>query len=224
METSQQNVRFPLIYSIICILDLVAVILHEMGISSIPHYLFKPLLMPALVLYALPYGSRIAHFRTLIVALICGWMGDVYLLFPYKLFFMLGLGVFLIGHILYIRLLWPEVKFKENSLAYIITAALIVIAGVLLYFILPATPAEMQLPVSVYTCTILIMTILAGARKPIVGEVRFWYGFVGACLFLFSDSMIAINKFVFPFVGANFVIMLTYLAGQYGIVRGLIKE
>jgi len=47
----------------------------------------------------------------------------------------------------------------------------------------------------------------------------------GAYLFIISDSLIAINKFIFSseLIFAQPIIMLLYIAGQYFIVRGIIK-
>jgi len=43
-------------------------------------------------------------------------------------------------------------------------------------------------------------------------------------LFLLSDSMIAFNKFNSDIPLAGFLIMITYIAAQYLIMRGLILE
>ena len=40
---------------------------------------------------------------------------------------------------------------------------------------------------------------------------------MGALLFVLSDSLIGVNRFVSPFAGANIAIMLTYWLGQLGI-------
>jgi uncharacterized membrane protein YhhN len=43
---------------------------------------------------------------------------------------------------------------------------------------------------------------------------------VGALLFVISDSTLAINKFYKPFEMAGVIIMLTYGAAQFFIVKG----
>ena len=48
--------------------------------------------------------------------------------------------------------------------------------------------------------------------------------FIGSLLFLLSDSMLAFNKFHSEIPLAGFLIMLTYIAAQYLIMRGLILE
>lgn len=47
--------------------------------------------------------------------------------------------------------------------------------------------------------------------------------FLGALIFILSDSIIAVNKFYTPIPGAHFMIMLTYYLGQYGIASSAAK-
>jgi uncharacterized membrane protein YhhN len=44
----------------------------------------------------------------------------------------------------------------------------------------------------------------------------------GALLFIMSDAMIAINKFLNPLVQARLLIMATYIAAQFLIVKGVL--
>jgi uncharacterized membrane protein YhhN len=46
----------------------------------------------------------------------------------------------------------------------------------------------------------------------------------GALIFMLSDSMIAINKFLDPLPFASMMIMITYILAQYFIVSGLIMH
>jgi len=48
--------------------------------------------------------------------------------------------------------------------------------------------------------------------------------FYGAVLFLFSDSMLAYNKFVQPLPNAGLIIMASYMLAQYLIVLGSIER
>jgi uncharacterized membrane protein YhhN len=51
-----------------------------------------------------------------------------------------------------------------------------------------------------------------------------FYFLTGAILFVLSDSAIAINKFGHNFSGFSIVVMTTYLAAQYLIVTGYIRQ
>jgi len=61
-------------------------------------------------------------------------------------------------------------------------------------------------------------------RSGRVADISFKLVFVGSLLFLLSDSMIAFNKFHSDIPLAGFLIMITYIAAQYLIMRGLILE
>ncbi len=62
-----------------------------------------------------------------------------------------------------------------------------------------------------------VISVMAAAaisgrdNHPLVG--------LGAVLFVLSDSLIAINRFVTPVPGAGYAIMLLYYAGQYWLTH-----
>jgi uncharacterized membrane protein YhhN len=41
---------------------------------------------------------------------------------------------------------------------------------------------------------------------------------------LLSDAILAVNKFVAPFPAASVLIMLTYMAAQFLIVKGMVQS
>jgi uncharacterized membrane protein YhhN len=82
----------------------------------------------------------------------------------------------------------------------------------------------MKLPVTIYT--LVILTMVCGAINR-YGKVNFrsWLiVLIGAILFLFSDSGIAISKFLHPFCGSQVLIMSTYVTAQYLIVMGYLWQ
>ena len=72
--------------------------------------------------------------------------------------------------------------------------------------------------------TILIMLLMALHRLGNVSAMSFKYVIIGAALFVISDSMIAISKFVMSFPMDGVLIMATYGVGQYLIVEGFLKN
>ena len=74
-------------------------------------------------------------------------------------------------------------------------------------------------PVNLYAVVITAMALSAWNTKSKVDNTVFFSLLSGALLFMLSDSLIAINKFRVPLPAAGFWIMITYLAGQYLIVR-----
>ena len=55
-------------------------------------------------------------------------------------------------------------------------------------------------------------------------NVSFGLVFLGSILFMFSDSVLAINKFFKPVPAAGFWIMSTYILAQFLIIHGLVKH
>jgi uncharacterized membrane protein YhhN len=66
------------------------------------------------------------------------------------------------------------------------------------------------------------MAIAAVMRKGRTVDKSFIMVYSGALLFIMSDAMIAINKFLNPLVQARLLIMSTYIAAQLLIVKGIL--
>jgi uncharacterized membrane protein YhhN len=75
---------------------------------------------------------------------------------------------------------------------------------------------EAFIPVAVYMSAITAMGITAAFYRAPSTLV-----FAGALLFVASDSMIGINRFVTPFAGSSYAIMLTYYGAQLLILWGV---
>ena len=72
----------------------------------------------------------------------------------------------------------------------------------------PHVQGPLQIGVSVYILLILAMCILAWMQK------NPFYA-IGAWLFVFSDTILAWNKFVSPIEWAGYLIMIPYYLGQW---------
>ena len=219
-------------------LKLIAVLYFIVGVLFIVfHYLnieflmlfTKALIMPFLALYFfLGMKQTLNKFSYLILfALFFSWGGDILLqLIAYNdSFFMLGLISFLIAHIFYIIAFTSIKKTQSVVMKQPILAIPFLIYGIgLIWFLLPDLD-EMTIPVIVYATVILFMTVMALNRRGNVSTVSFTLVFVGAALFTFSDTLIAINKFSYPFEASRFLIMSLYITAQFLIVYGcLIQE
>jgi len=110
----------------------------------------------------------------------------------------------------------------SGSRAYLVIPVLVF--GIGLIYFLYGDLSGMRIPVIIYAIVILFM--LAGAINRIekVNRQSYFLVLTGAILFVISDSLIAINKFSFHFEYSGIVIMSTYLAAQYLIVTGYIKQ
>jgi len=193
--------------------------------SSWLNLIFKPLLMPLLALYFLSQKSN--HKKQILLALFFSWLGDLFLMFQHQkeIFFMLGLLSFLIAHIWYIVAFWMgktggDNIFKQKPWLFILILSYQVLFLLLLYPKL----GDLFLPVAIYATVICAMLAFSIWRLGHVNTQSFWLTFVGAFLFVLSDTTIAINKFLMPFSLAYPIIILLYCLGQYLIVRGIVKE
>lgn len=126
--------------------------------------------------------------------------------------FMAGLGAFLLAHICYI--VWFAMLAHRARPAWLVGP--VAYSLVFLAFLWPHLGA-MLVPVVVYAGVITAMLwralAVAADARPILLQPAAW----GALLFVLSDSLIAIDRFVAPLPAAALAIMLTYWSGQCGI-------
>jgi uncharacterized membrane protein YhhN len=80
----------------------------------------------------------------------------------------------------------------------------------------------LKIPVIIYALIICSMLLSSIYIYPIIKPPFNGFFVTGALLFVFSDSLLALNKFYHPFTLAGAGIMLTYCAAQYFIVIGVI--
>lgn len=183
----------------VCAVDLVAVLAG----SGVAHLVAKPLLMPLLAGYA---AARRAP-RLLIAALLCGWVGDVFLLADADLAFLLGMGGFAAGHLCYLRLFG---RARGALLPAVLYAAALAVFTALIW---GGLPAGLRLPLAGYS---LLLTAMA-YRSGVLGR----YAAAGGALFLLSDALIATGIADRPQLPApDFWVMLTYVAAQLLLTLG----
>lgn len=146
-------------------------------------------------------------------------LGDIFLDLPGQ-HFVQGLVSFLVAHFIYILLFvrnWPR-PLRPGGGQLALTAAVLVYSLLLASWLSPSL-GKLAGPVMVYICAITVMaasTIFAGFAKP--------YIWIGALLFMLSDSMIAAGRFKTPVPLSNYLIWATYYLGQYGIAIGFLRE
>lgn len=164
----------------------------------------------------------------LLAALIFSWGGDVLLMGTGDLYFMLGLGSFLLAHVFYIFTFRQFRNEDETNalqgLQRIRFAFPIVLFGTGLVIILYPNLGGLTVPVLIYAGVLTVMVLNALFRFGQTNASSFAYVFGGAILFMVSDSILAINRFLEPIEGAGIWIMLTYIAAQFFIVKGLLKH
>lgn len=216
--------------------------------NDVIRFCSKPLLMIVLIiLYAKSITGPANGFHKLMVAaFFFSWIGDVALMFVPRFaedltlmgfakdpnFFLVGLVGFLIAHLLYVGAFARITHKTAEALLpknWWMLVPLVLYMAVLLLQLVPAINAKPEtqpflIPVLVYSTVIATMTLFAINRYRRVNDQSFALVFAGALLFMFSDSIIAINKFVAPFETARIAIMVLYITAQYLIARGALKQ
>lgn len=184
----------------------------------------KPLLILILLWYYLAKST--VHRQLLVYALLACWAGDCLLMFTDASpnFFLAGLTAFLTGHLLYIfcfRSLTVPAATRTSVSVYLLCAVPVAFAGWLIVRLWPGL-GSFQVPVVMYTLVIAVMFIHAARRLNRANIKSFVLLLTGAFLFMVSDSLLAFNMFGSPLPFAGLLIMSTYLAAQYLIVRGVL--
>lgn len=220
------------LYLIIAAIQVYAVAANQTTLQ----FASKPLLMVVLVAFyiASVKGSWNLTHKLMVAAFCFSWVGDVALMFVYKNenFFLLGLVGFLITHILYTLAFAKVTDPKAPALfpkRIWVTIPLLIYMGALLSLLIPAIynnehNRQVLIPVLVYTGAISVMVAFAINRFKRVNDNSFLLVFGGALLFMVSDSIIAINKFLSPFEAAGILIMALYMGGQYLIAKGMLSQ
>lgn len=195
------------------------------------NFITKPFLVSSLAAwYYLSIKGNWGNINSMFLLGLCfSVLGDSLLMFVEtkgEIFFLLGLGSFLITHLCYIIAfaIFPSLKLGTLStnkmLAIPFLAALI---GVL-SFLWPDL-GSFRLPVLLYAIVIIAMSAFCFNMKNRIPYSVFLSLFVGAILFVISDLTIAIVKFKFenvPPALSGLAIMMTYLLGQFSLTNGMI--
>lgn len=237
---------FAFLYAVIGIIEVYA----EVSGTKLLHFISKPLLMVVLIAF---YYSSIAKpvsafHKMLLFAFAFSWVGDVALMFvpsneldthyfgipKHENFFLLGLVGFLITHVLYAIAFSKVSNRKIKSILsskWWILIPLVIYMVFLLQWVFPAILANEKTkpflaPVAVYTTVISIMVVFAINRFQRVNVSSFNFVMIGVLLFMFSDSIIAIDKFVYEgkLFMASTMIMALYITAQYLIAKGCLLQ
>jgi uncharacterized membrane protein YhhN len=178
----------------------------------------KPATLVLLIATAIALGAADhAAGRWLLLALVFGLAGDVLLLGDTTARFRAGLAAFLLGHLAYA---WCFVGLGLGPawllLPGVVTAGLALSAA---RHVVGAAHrdggAALAGPVVAYMLVISVMTLVAWLTgRPAVA--------VGATVFVVSDTVLALNRFVRPLAWAPVTVMVTYHVGQALIVWGVL--
>ena len=184
--------------------------------GSLP-YSFVHKALPIFILLFMALIKLTGTSRILISsALFLSVTGDILLALDLQQGFIYGLLAFAFAHLCYAACFY---RWKNWQKHYVwLFAGLALHLTAMLYFILPAS-GQLQIPVVFYMAVIAVMTVTA-----IMVKTSNWYILLGALLFVVSDSLLAVNKFIIALPFENILIMSSYYAAQYFLLIGCIKK
>ena len=179
----------------------------------------KPLVLVALIVVALVLGAPDSTAGIwLLVALLFGLVGDVALLGDTLGRFQAGLSAFLVGHLAFV-VCFVELGLHPHWWSSPFGLAALAIALVATSRVLPethlASGAALSVPVAVYMAVIGAMLVVAWLTgEPLVAA--------GATVFVASDAILSVNRFVRPVPHGRLLLMVAYHVGQALIVAGVL--
>ncbi|MBN2978814.1 hypothetical protein BFW88_04850 [Pseudomonas fluorescens] len=181
--------------------------------------LVKPL--PVLALLGWLHDAPPTDYRRWIsLGLIFSLVGDVLLAWPGDLF-IFGLGAFLFAHLAYLKAYLSDCR----RLALWPLALALGVGAILLSILISHGLGNLLIPVMVYALVISAMLWRALARLGSdVPKRSALLAAAGAVSFVFSDTLIGINRFVVAFEAAPYALIATYWLGQWGITASAFHQ
>lgn len=196
-----------------------ATLSNTLGLQTL-HFICKPLTMLlalGLVLLRTRRSGTVERFDTLLMlALLASLAGDVFLMLPGG-YFLPGLASFLVAHLFYIALFRQNVPWFASRRALAGTLA----AGTAMYAWVWGGLADpvLEVAVAAYVTVIALMVAQAIGRATVQQEAAARAVALGACFFMLSDSLIAINRFVQPLPLVPLWVLSSYYLAQILMVK-----
>lgn len=207
--------------ALLSLLVLISASIHIYGEYRGPRilvYIFKPLTTSLIILIALTAAQPVSSlYKTLILfGLLFSLIGDVFLMLPGDKF-VGGLLSFLVGHLFYIAAFVSSTGFLVTPLFLVLY---LVYGGILLILIWPHA-GKLRLPVLVYAIGILVMGWQAAERWGAIQNAGALFAAVGALLFVYSDSVLALDRFRHHFSAARLMVLTSYFGAQWLIALSI---
>ena len=187
--------------------------------NRILRYIFKSLYMPSLIvlyLLAAPKPNVL-----IILAMVFGWIGDVFLLGRHHWNVLGGITSFGLGHICYIA---GMLSTRPGlHLTAIISVAWIALCLVLVrHFLIPHAPKRLMIPAICYATLLSGTSAVALYLSFVSFNAAYLLAAFGGLMFMLSDGLLAYNMFGKKTVLGNFFVMVTYVLAQTALAAGFI--
>lgn len=216
-----------ILYFLVAAVNLTAINVNADVLQHTSKILLMPLLVASLAIGWQGPKGQIYWYASL--ALLLSWAGDILLIFSNSdpAFFIYGLAAFLLAHLAYIiTYLGAQSTTGEPPNRIFIASRVLILAfaGGAFLNVLWMKLGDYRVYVAAYTAVILLMAVFALLRRGRTSANSFAFVYGGALLFIVSDGMIAVSRFLHPFDYQGEMIMTTYIFAQYFIVRGLLAH
>jgi uncharacterized membrane protein YhhN len=158
-----------------------------------------------------------------VVALLCGWAGDILLMLKDEKWFLYGMVAFLLNQIFFIISFFISISDISDFNIW----GLFLLGPVILT-ILFSVPrfinktGDLKIPVLVYMIAILLMHIAAVLRLAEFAGLEFILIYLGSIFFIVSDVFLALNKWDEAAKQKRIINMITYFLAQFYIALGAI--
>lgn len=179
------------------------------------HPLVKAVPILLLAVAVLARAKRSAARLVFGVGILFSAGGDIVLASSIPASFVIGLSFFFVAHVFYAVSFYqrPRVELSRRKLPL---AAILAVVLAMSFLVLPRAGA-LLVPVAAYVLAISAMAVLAAVQREDAFPL-----YAGALLFIISDSIIALNRFVAPVPSAGVLIMCTYYLAQLLLARGIL--
>lgn len=162
-------------------------------------YVLKPistlLVIAVALLSSVEPVQNLTYTVGVIIGLLLSFGGDMALMFQeHRKAFIIGLALFLLGHIAYTVVFTLLGEFSTWDL---LSAGMLVAVGVSFYLLIRSNLGAMQVPVIAYIVVISVMVNRAGSTlaSPVFGVGQALMVLIGAVLFYISDVILAASRF-----------------------------
>lgn len=217
--------QFTFAFAIVFFAEIIAV----KGNLTEVRFVTKPLITISLMLF-LHFTIKLkSRFNNKVLAgLFFSLLGDIFLMFTHadQIYFMLGLGAFLVAHLFYISAFYIDNTNKiEVQQRYVLPIFMVFgFFCIAYYYLLRSHLGTMNIPVLVYSFVITMMGITAALRYGKTDSKSFTWILIGAIFFIISDAVLAYNKFVASLEIGDLLVMSTYMLAQFLITMGTVER
>lgn len=213
LRRRRRFLRLAVFSLLIAVSAVVAIRGHYPGTGRWLVYIFKPL-TTALIFALAARPRKLVHpgYRSpILVGLAFALLGDVFLMLPGDRF-LAGLVSFAVTHVCYLVAFRCDSGWAPRWRPFALLGGA---AAVLLAVLWSGLPMALKPPVVLYAGLLAAMTSQATGRAAALGRRSAWVAAAGALLFLCSDSILALDRFRFPFEASRAVVLGTYFTAQW---------